>query len=122
MHREVSSQPNKKTKKNGGKGSFCSIEEFESIRLRIPAYRAADIQVEFSEGHIILRTAAQRAHLKRFLTPRQKSLERKGPSQGVIQHFEPYERSPYALKFEDRSEEETLKQERCVPQGCVRNG
>ena len=36
------------------------------------------------------------------------------PSQGVIQRSEPHERSPYALKFEDRSQEETLQQERCA--------
>ena len=38
-----------------------------------------------------------------------KTRERKGPSQSVIQHTGSHERSPYAPKFEDRSEEETLK-------------
>ena len=37
----------------------------------------------------------------------------RGPSQGVIQKCATHERSPRALKFEDRSEEQTLKQERC---------
>ena len=36
------------------------------------------------------------------------------PSQDVIQHSEPHERSANTPKFEDRSEEETLNQERCV--------
>ena len=40
--------------------------------------------------------------------------ERKGPSQGVTQRSDPHERSPYAPKFEDRCEEETLKRERCA--------
>ena len=40
--------------------------------------------------------------------------ERKGSSQGVIQHSEPHERSPCAPKFEDRAPEETLQQERCA--------
>ena len=39
--------------------------------------------------------------------------ERKTSSQGVIQHTGSYQRSLYAPKLEDRSEEETLKQERC---------
>ena len=39
--------------------------------------------------------------------------ERNGPSRGVIQHTSSHERSPYAPKFETRSQEETLKQERC---------
>ena len=38
--------------------------------------------------------------------------DRKGPSQGVIQHIGSHERGPYAPKFEDKSQEEILKQER----------
>ena len=40
--------------------------------------------------------------------------ERKGPSRGIIQKCAPHERSPCAPKFEDRSHEETLHQERCA--------
>ena len=40
--------------------------------------------------------------------------ERKGPSRGVIQKCAPHGRSPCAPKFEDRSHEETLTQERCA--------
>ena len=40
--------------------------------------------------------------------------ERRGPSQGVTQTCEPQERSPCALKFEERTQDETLQQERCV--------
>ena len=63
----------------------------------------------FTERHKILGTEAQRAILKRFITPR-KNRERKGPSQGVTQNSDPRERTLRAPKFEDRSEEETLKQ------------
>ena len=74
---------------------------------------AAEIQIDFAEEHKILGTEAQRAILNN--TPRHvKTRERKGPSQGVIQKCEPCERSPRAPKFKDRSEEETLKQERCA--------
>ena len=40
--------------------------------------------------------------------------ENKGPSLGKIQVKVPHHRSPYALKFEDGSQEETARQERCV--------
>ena len=40
--------------------------------------------------------------------------EKKGPSLGVIQPSRPHERSPSAPKFEDQSQEETLRQERCA--------
>ena len=40
--------------------------------------------------------------------------EKKGPSLGVIQPSRPHERSPYAPKFEDQSQEETEMRERCA--------
>ena len=40
--------------------------------------------------------------------------EKKGPSLGKINVKAPYERSPYAMKFEDRSHEETERQQRCA--------
>ena len=40
--------------------------------------------------------------------------EIKGPSLGVIQRTSPHKRSPYAPKFQDRSLEETERQERCT--------
>ena len=48
-------------------------------------------------------------------TPRHvKNRERKGPPQGVIQQSELHKCSPHAPKFEDRTQEETLQQERCT--------
>ena len=40
--------------------------------------------------------------------------EKKGPSLGKINVKVPYQRSPYATKFEDRSHEETERQQRCA--------
>ena len=37
-----------------------------------------------------------------------------GPSQGVIEQSEPHERSLFSLKFEDRSQEDSLQRERCA--------
>ena len=43
-------------------------------------------------------------------TPRQASIrEKKGPSLEKIQVKNPHQRSPYAVKFEDRSHEETAR-------------
>ena len=39
--------------------------------------------------------------------------EKKGPSLGKIQVKVPHQRSPYAVKFEDRSHEDTERQQRC---------
>ena len=40
--------------------------------------------------------------------------ENRGPSLGKIQVKVPHQRSPYAVKFEDRSQEEIERQERCA--------
>ena len=40
--------------------------------------------------------------------------EKKGPSHGKIQVKNPHQRSPYAVNFEDRSHEETERQQRCA--------
>ena len=51
-------------------------------------------------------------HFSRGTSRHVKVRDSKGPSQGVFQHSDPHERRPYAPKIEDRSQEETLKQER----------
>ena len=43
-----------------------------------------------------------------------KNRERKGPSQGVVQKCEPQERNACAPKLKERTQEDTLQQERCV--------
>ena len=40
--------------------------------------------------------------------------ENKGPSLGKIQVKIPHQRGPYAVKFEDRSQEEIERQQRCA--------
>ena len=48
-------------------------------------------------------------------TLRQASIrENKGPSLGQIQVKNPHQGSPYSVKFEDRSQEETKRQQRCA--------
>ena len=49
-----------------------------------------------------------------------KNRERKGPSQRVLQHSDPHERSSYAPNFEDGSEEETEWQEGCAREAAWR--
>ena len=40
--------------------------------------------------------------------------EKKGPSLGKLNVKVPHQRSPYAMKFEDKSHEETERQQRCA--------
>ena len=51
-------------------------------------------------------------------TPRHASIrDKKGPSLGKIQVKHPHQRSHHAIKFEDRSHEETERPERCAGLG-----
>ena len=102
-----------RAKKTGGEDSAALLKNSKQSHLRIPGKRAA-------KSNSIERKGAK------FLGPKRKvqfsvgalrhvkNRERKGPSQGVTQHSNPHERSPHAPKFEDRSEEETMQQERCA--------
>ena len=65
------------------------------------------------EEHNSLETNSHRAILENTLR-HIKIRESKGPSLGVIQRTIPHERSPNGPKFEDRSQEETERPERCA--------
>ena len=110
-HVEECVKPNKSRKKKGGaKGSVAILKESRQLGcvsqdsyprksiLREPGKWRSKHAVKFSKDtwHQI------------------KIRERKVPSRGIIHKCEPHERSPCAPKFEDRSHEETLTQERCA--------
>ena len=111
MHRQVGDQPCKKPKKNGDKSavailkdtrkSGCVFQDIEppksSSILRTSTKVLRPIRrVQFSNATL------RHAHIRK----------RKGPSLGIICPADPTERSPYAPKFEDRSQDETERQER----------
>ena len=103
-------KPNKKSQKGGAKGSVAMLNESTQFGcvsqdsyprksiLREPGMLGAKHAIEFSKSswHQI------------------KNRERKGPSRGIILKCAPHERILCAQKFEDRSHEETLTQERCA--------
>ena len=119
-HHLVDEQPNKKPKKrfqNGKKRrqrccSYCencttiwlclarlgSIGFSKSRRNPMQKVLGSIRRVRFTESR--LRQASIR--------------EKKGPSLGKIQVKNTHQRSPYAVKFEDRSQEETKRQQRCT--------
>ena len=114
MHREVDSQPNKRSKTIGGECSVamlknstelgCAFQDMDppksnSIRRKGTKSLGLKRSVQFSKG------ASRNENIR----------ERRGPSQGVIRHTNfSCERCPLAPTHGDRSEEETLKQERCA--------
>ena len=90
--------------------------------LRIPGQRAAEIQFDFygRTQNPWDRSAAWNSHKAHYAT--QKKWERKSPSQGITQQSEPHERNPYAQKFVDRTQQETLQTRTMRQQRRVGNG
>ena len=99
----------KKSKKGGAEGSVALLED--SVNLNCVSHR---ILTQGSLFHGKKENWNPFIHSPRAPDTRIKIRERKGPSRGMIQKCELHERSPYAPKFEERSQEENLQQERCA--------
>ena len=102
-HTEAGGRSSKKSKKGGGEGSVALLKE--SIQL---GPRHVDYSVIWK---IVIKS--HRQILQEHVAP-SKFWEGKCPSQGVAQKCEPQDRNPWAPKFEERTQEETLQQERCA--------
>ena len=96
-HVEAEEKPSKKSKKSAVKGSSALFKE------------SAQLVSLFQDTH--LRKSILRKEGKLGGT---KKTRENGPSRGITQKCERHERSPCATTFEERSQEETLHQERCA--------
>ena len=76
---------------------------------KTPCLRKSLVHGKAEKWDQIARSHSPRAHGTTWT-----NREKKGPSQGIIQMCEPQERNPCAPKFEERTLEETLQQERCA--------
>ena len=106
---EVDGKPSNKSKKSGVRGSVALLKE--SIQLGCvsqdyPPKKSILREVgKVGSNHAVTFSKGTWHHIK---------IRRKGPSRGVIQKCELHERSPCAPKFEERTQNETLHQERCA--------
>ena len=109
-HTQADGQPSTKSKESGGKGSVALLKE--SIQLGC-------VSQDCPPRKSTLREVGKMGsnHTVRFSKGswnQVKHRESKGPSQGVMPKCEPQDRNPCAPKFEDRTRQETLQQERCA--------
>ena len=72
------------------------------------------MQIDFTRKRTKVLRPARAVQFSKDTMRHKINRESKGPSLGVTQRTSPHERSPYAPKFEDRSQEETERQERCA--------
>ena len=113
MHQQTDGQTCDKPEQQSDEGAVAFLKNSRLLRCVFQ-----DVEPpKFSS--ILQKSAAvsRPAHTVQFSTNtllHVKIWENQGLSLGVIQGTSPHERSPYAPKFEDRSQEETEWQERCA--------
>ena len=125
-HYKVDEQPNKKPKKSyhSHKGRESDDKNAVAIAKMISQMGCVSEDSELLDSQ--RGKQARRNPMQKVLGPnrrvrstqstlRQASIrENRGPSLGKIQVKPRHRRSPYAMKFEDQSQEETERQQRCA--------
>ena len=110
---KVEEQPNKKPKKDESKSAVASVKSVRQLSCVSQDTEPPDSATISRKGKRVLEPTRQVRFTRAAL--RQANIrEKKGPSFGKIQVKIPHQRSPNALKFEDRSPMETVRQERCA--------
>ena len=94
----------KKTNNDGDKSAVANLEDARDTE---PPKSSSN----FTEEHQSLRINSTSAVFKKATQRHANIRENKGPSLGQFQVAVPRQRSPYALKFEDGSQEDTEGQE-----------
>ena len=109
-HTEADSQPSRKSMKSGGKGSGCftwrSQKHVDCVFQDTEPPTSKSILRKGTKSDRTVRFTKGTLHHIKFW-------RRERPFQGVIQKCEPQERSPWAPKVEDGTQEEILQRERC---------
>ena len=106
MHRQVEDQPSKKPKKDNDKSAVAMLKDARHLGYVFQDTEPPESSSIFAEE--------PRMHFSKTTLRQANIRESKGPSLGVIQIKNPHQGSPYAPKFEDRSQEEAERQERCA--------
>ena len=101
-HRQVEGQPKQKSRKNGDKSAVATFEKCTTVGLRISGH-AQESWYQFDEYD----SQKPRSIMQ---TCEKTEVRRSEKFQGKV----PHQRSPHAVKHEDRSQEEIERQERCA--------
>ena len=113
QHVDAEEKPSKKSKKESTQGAIAILKEKKvqgcvsqnSDPKKSILRQIVHTRLNASEGHDL--TFSRRTWYEI------QCQERKGPSPGVIQKDEPHERNPCAPTFEERTPEETSRQDEC---------
>ena len=111
LHWKVEEQPNKKPKKGEDKSVVAIVKSVRQLGCVSQDAEPPDSTTISRKGKRVLEPI-RRVRFTRAALRQANIRDNKSPSLGKIQVKSPHQRSPYALKFEDRSQEETARQER----------
>ena len=111
-HRQVVEQPSKRSKKNGDKSAVAMLKSTRQLGCVFQ-------DIEPPKSSSILRKSSNIRKPIRCVkftkaVVRHADIRDQNPSLGMICPGDPHQRNPNAPKFEDRSQEETERQERCA--------
>ena len=117
-HRQVDEQPSKRSKKNGDKSAVALLKITRQLGCVFQ-------DVEPPKSSSILRKSSNIRKPIRCVkftkaVVRHADIRDQNPSVGMIWPGDPHQRNPNAPKFEDRSQEETERQERCAREAAWR--
>ena len=112
-HRKVEEQPNKRPKKGGDKSAAAIAKDVRQLCCVLQDVEPPESSAISRKGTKVL-WPGRRVRLTRAALRQASIRESKGPSLNQIQVKLPPPRSPYAVKFEDRPQEDTERQERCA--------
>ena len=112
-YRKVEEQPNKKPKKGGDKNAVAILKDVRQLGCVFQDTVPLESLTILRKGTKIL-GPIRRVRFTKATQRHADIREHKGPSLNKMEVKVPHQRSPYAVKFEDRSQEEIERQERCA--------
>ena len=111
-HWKVEEQPKKKPKKCD-KSAVAILKDVRQLGCVLQDTERPESSMILWKGAKVL-GPIRRIRFTRAALRQQNIRENKGPSLNKIQVKVPHQRNPCPMKFEDRSQEETERQERCA--------
>ena len=110
---KVEEQPNKKPKKGDDKSAVAVVKSVRQLSCVSQDTEPPD-SATISRKRTKVLEPMRRVRFRKAALRQANISENKGPSLGKIQVKILHQRSPYAMKFEDRSQEDIERQERCA--------
>ena len=103
-HLKIEEEPNKKPKNGGDKSAVAKVKHVRQLGCAFQDTEPAEASAILRKGPKVL-GPIRRVRFTRTALRQANILENKGPSLNQIQVKVPHQRSSYAVKFEDRSQE-----------------